>query len=324
MAQYQFDINAAMQAGYTPDQIQAYLKQQQAQGNQYQLTPTPQATPQQSQQPSNWLVDALPTVGSIVGGVAGAAIPGLGETGIGEIGGAAAGAGLGETARELIEGKPLDAKSIAGQTVLGGAGGAVGKGIGYVAGKVLPAATDGIAGRLMNSVYKEPIKATKAAISAGSSADTMLSTDVLKGLMGKVRAGGMDSLTDDEKALFNSVPLAKWQELSSGRPQAVEKALTHQAVNARGKTLGEEALGRGQVGTTEGLYNAAHTQINNTENTLQQLLMNSQSKVAMADVRKTVQPLIDKYTQSGNLTAALVLMEAGAPNTPAPAFWGGA
>lgn len=139
--QYTFDVNAAIQAGYTPDQIQQYLDQQKQAGNQYQLTQTPQQTPQQSQQPqqgkSNFFADALPTIGGIVGGIAGAAIPVLGETGVGEVGGAAAGSGLGETARELIEGKKLNPVDIGAQTALGGVGGVAGKVLGKVGGAVL-------------------------------------------------------------------------------------------------------------------------------------------------------------------------------------------
>lgn len=139
--QYNFDINGAMKAGYTPEQIQQYLAQQQKAGNNYQLTPTPQVTPQQSQQPAqpkgNWFTDALPAIGGVVGGIGGALIPGLGETGIGEVGGAAFGSGLGETAKELITGQKLNPGEIGAQTAIGGVGGVLGKGVGYVAGKAL-------------------------------------------------------------------------------------------------------------------------------------------------------------------------------------------
>lgn len=144
--QYNFDLNSAMKAGYTPDQIAQYLDQQKKAGNNYQLTQTPQATPQQSIQPaqpkSNFFADALPTVGSIVGGIGGAFLPVLGETGLGEAAGAAAGSGLGETAKELIEGQPLNAGNIAGQAVAGGVGGAVGRGVGAVGGKILSKFSD--------------------------------------------------------------------------------------------------------------------------------------------------------------------------------------
>lgn len=142
MAQYNFDMNAAIQAGYTPDQIQAFLAQQKSKGNNYQLTQTPQATPQQSQQPaqpkSNFIADMLPTAGAIVGGIGGALIPGLGETGIGEIGGSAAGSAAGEGLKELIEGQPISGQNIATQGVIGGIGGGIGKGIGLIVGKILP------------------------------------------------------------------------------------------------------------------------------------------------------------------------------------------
>lgn len=138
MTQYQFDINAAMKAGYTPAQIQAYLDQQQTKGDSFQLTQQPQATPQESQQPTqNSWADFLPTAGAVVGGIAGAALPILGETGAGEIGGSAVGSGLGETARELIEGKKLNPVDIGAQTALGGVGGGAGKVLGKVGGAVL-------------------------------------------------------------------------------------------------------------------------------------------------------------------------------------------
>lgn len=163
---YTFDLNSAIKAGYTPDQIAQYLDQQKKQGSNYQLTATPQATPQQSQEPvpkSNGFADLLPTIGSVVGGVAGAAIPILGETGFGEIGGAAAGGALGESAKELIEGKPLSAGDIATQGVVGGVGGAVGKGIGYVGGKVLSKAGSTIANNVSETAAQTINKATPAA-----------------------------------------------------------------------------------------------------------------------------------------------------------------
>lgn len=155
MAQYTYDFGNAIQAGLTPDQINQYISQQKAKGNSYQLTNVPQATPQQSQQPKgNFIENALPTIGSVVGGIAGAALPGLGETGLGEVGGAAAGSALGEGAKELLEGQPLSAGNIATQGVLGGVGGAVGKGVGYVGGKILSKAGQALTTAGANTVTR--------------------------------------------------------------------------------------------------------------------------------------------------------------------------
>lgn len=225
--QYTFDINAAMQAGYTPDQIQQYLSAQQKQGNQYQLSSQPQATPQQSQQPaqpkSNWLADTLPTVGSVVGGIGGALIPVLGETGIGEIGGAAAGGAAGEGLKELIEGKPLSAKDIATQGVVGGVGGAVGKGVGYVGGKVLSkvgnAITNGVGDAAAQSINKATpaawLKATEQHgvdlnqltqdyVAPGSSYDDLLGPIAKRGMGGTIQ----DQLKTAEDQIQSTVKTA--------------------------------------------------------------------------------------------------------------------
>lgn len=164
---YVFDLNSALKAGYTPDQVAQYLDAQQKKGASYQLTDTPQATPQQSQVPvqpkSNFIADALPTVGSIVGGIGGALLPGLGETGVGEIGGAAAGSAAGEALKETIEGQPLSASNIASQGVVGGVGGAVGKGVGYVGGKVLSKVAQSIGSNVSDVAAQSINKATPAA-----------------------------------------------------------------------------------------------------------------------------------------------------------------
>lgn len=152
MAQYQFDINAAMKAGYTPDQIQEYLTQQQQAGNSYQLAPQPQATPQQSQQPvkspdsnpfdirnyfSTIGAVGLPLAADVLTG--GVAIPF-------DMALAGAGGALGEGASELTKGEKLNPGKILAQGALGGvgegAGQLIGKGVGAILNRAGSAMTD--------------------------------------------------------------------------------------------------------------------------------------------------------------------------------------
>jgi len=212
MPQYTFDVNAAMKAGYTPDQIQQYIDQQKAQGNQYNLTQTPQATPQQSQQPAqpaqpkNSWADWLPTVGGIVGGIAGAAVPVLGETGVGEIGGSAAGSGLGETAKELIEGKPLNAGDIAGQTALGGVSAGVGVGAGKVLGGVLGKLGEGEA---INGLNLTRLQQNALKIKNGESVAETLTKHDLTGANAESLSNGIGKVQNmfDSIAKNNNVPI---------------------------------------------------------------------------------------------------------------------
>ncbi len=241
MATYKFDINKAFEQGYTPQQVADYLATQQSKGKQYEgLAATPQeALPQEKPggdgglgNIENW----YPILGSLAGGAVGSLAGPAGT-----IAGAAAGGALGETAKQSFDTKEgYQGGEILKEGVLGGVGSGVGSVAAKVAGKVIPKVADGAAKRISNSVFREPIKDTKAAV-------------------------------------------------------------------AGGQTLGEEALVRGQVGTTQKLYQTATTQIDNTENTLQQILMNAPQKVDMGDIRKTVQPMIDKYKQSGNVSAAQAL-----------------
>lgn len=214
---YTFDLNSAISAGYTPDQIAQYLDAQKKQGNNYQLTSKPQATPQQSQQPaqpkSNGFADLLPTIGSVVGGIAGAAIPVLGETGLGEVGGAAAGSGLGETAKELIEGKPLDAGDIAGQTALGGVGGVAGKVIGKVAGVALPKLGQGLT-QLGDNAAIRTLRATPSQLTNfqkihGEDIAPVLTRNNIVGQdVTGIQAKAIDPLQDQFNAIANNKNIA--------------------------------------------------------------------------------------------------------------------
>jgi hypothetical protein len=83
------------------------------------------------------LADLLP----LIGAVGGSFVPGLGT-----IVGGALGAGAGTLLKQGFKGKGVDLGEVAKETALGGVGGVVGKGVGYVGGKVLSALGGGLAG----------------------------------------------------------------------------------------------------------------------------------------------------------------------------------
>jgi hypothetical protein len=126
---YQFDINKAIAAGYTPEQANQYMAAQQAKGKQYDALPaTPAEMNAQNQQGGHW-TDILP----IAGAIGGSFLPGLGT-----IAGGAVGAGIGALAKHAFDEKEgLDIADVGKEAALGGVGGVVGKGIGAVGGKVL-------------------------------------------------------------------------------------------------------------------------------------------------------------------------------------------
>lgn len=93
----------------------------------------PQQTPAQQPQGKtpSWWERLLPTVGSVIGGVGGALIPGLGETGVGEIAGYSGGQAVGQGLENLLTGKPWSqdvAKAGIEGAVMGGAGKVLGLG----------------------------------------------------------------------------------------------------------------------------------------------------------------------------------------------------
>lgn len=228
-----YNYQAARQAGLSDQQIEQYLN---SQGRSLR-TEGIQIAPQKKDLGFK-LSSLLPLLGGIVGGVGGGAvgsvIPGAG-TAIGAGAGGAGGSALGEWLRQKVEGE-----DDLGKVVEEGAWGALGGGLGKVAktsARVLgKAATTTLPERLMGSVFREPMKASRAAA-------------------------------------------------------------------AGGKSLAKESLEAGTRGTTKGMYNAAKTQIDNTENTLQEILTTSTKTIPFNNVKKTVQPLLQKYKQSGNTSA---------------------
>lgn len=91
--------------------------------------PTAPAQPQ-----GNFLERLLPTAGGILGGIGGALIPGLGETGVGEIGGASLGSALGQKLQNSLTGSK---NSTLGAGAEGALGQLTGMGIGKAVGGVL-------------------------------------------------------------------------------------------------------------------------------------------------------------------------------------------
>lgn len=146
-----FNLQKAKAAGYTPEQIQAFLAKRPdlSVGG----VNAPSAQPQKDEGLSGW----LPTIGSIAGGVVGAP---LGPAGI--IGGSALGGGVGEFARQAVGGKQIDTGSIVKEAALGGAGGVVGK----IAGPVLKGAGKFASGGARALVGKAPVAAAEGATKA--------------------------------------------------------------------------------------------------------------------------------------------------------------
>lgn len=154
-----FNIQKAKAAGYTDQQIQAFLAKRPdlaAGGAQ-----APQPQPQQDEGAAGW----LPTIGSVVGGIAGAP---LGPAGV--IGGSAIGGGVGEFARQAVGNKKMDTGSIVKEAALGGAGGVVGK----VAGPLLKGVSKFAGGGARALVGKAPVAAAEgAAVSGGNVLERM-------------------------------------------------------------------------------------------------------------------------------------------------------
>ena len=137
---YSQSAQKALQGGASLQDVQNAYKQIQQQ---------PQAQPQQAQgQQPSWWEKLLPTAGGALGGVLGGLIPGLGETGVGEVGGAAAGGALGQKLENFLTGQKQSTLAAGAENALGqGAGmavGAVGKGLLNTVGEVLGKGSDAL------------------------------------------------------------------------------------------------------------------------------------------------------------------------------------
>jgi hypothetical protein len=83
----------------------------------------------QPQQKGNWFTHLIPTALGTLGTIGGAFIPGLGETGVGEIAGGTAGQTAGQAIENWLEGNKID-KNLAGAALTGGVSAGVGKVVG--------------------------------------------------------------------------------------------------------------------------------------------------------------------------------------------------
>lgn len=144
--------------------------------------------------------------------------------------GAAVG-GMSSLSKEEVNPKNL-AMDIAG----GAAGAGLMAGASKIAGKATKSLTKALPERLMDSVFKEPLKDTRAAVKKGTS-------------------------------------------------------------------LGKEALEKGLTGGAENIYNKSVSEINLLEDSLQSALTQSKRIIPLSDIKKSIQPLIEKYNKSGNISA---------------------
>jgi len=70
-----------------------------------------------------------------------------------------------------------------------------------------------------------------------------------------------------------------------------------------GDSLAKEALKRGIQGSDEKIYETSVAKLNQFEDEVQNALTGSKRIIPMADIKQGVQPLIDKYSKSGNMSA---------------------
>jgi len=115
--QYTDWANQQMKQGFTPEQVQQSFSD-------YNIAPSQNQTPSKG----NWLTRLLPTAGGILGGIAGAAVPVLGETGVSEVAGASAGGALGQKLENLLTGTTGSTAAAGVENAIGGAVGKVGGG----------------------------------------------------------------------------------------------------------------------------------------------------------------------------------------------------
>lgn len=104
----------------------------------------------------NGLEKLLPTIGSVGGGILGALIPGLGETGIGEVGGSAAGGALGRHIENMLTGQT-------GGELGAAAEGGIGAGVGGLLGKAVGGVGKGALGFLANKTAAPELSAAEQA-----------------------------------------------------------------------------------------------------------------------------------------------------------------
>ncbi len=139
-----------------PNNLQSFLRK-----NDTEAATNPMPAPEQG----NWMTGLLPTAGSILGGIGGALIPVLGQTGVGEVAGATAGSAAGKALEGMLTGKQANIGDLGGAALEGGIGQLTGMGIGKVAGGVLgKLGTVGEKGAAEAAAAKAANEASQAAI----------------------------------------------------------------------------------------------------------------------------------------------------------------
>lgn len=81
------------------------------------------------------------------------------------------------------------------------------------------------------------------------------------------------------------------------------------AAISKGTSLGQEALARGEVGTTQQIYNGALERINNLEADLQTNLVASKAKVPVSTIRNATADMVQKLKDAGNNDAAKAITD---------------
>ena len=118
-------------------------------------------------------------------------------------------------------------------------------------------------------------------------------------LMGGVFSGAGSLL----KSIFKNVPKRIMSSLLKEPIKAAKAGIK------TGTSLGEQALERGEVGTTTSIYKRALDNMVQLEDELQNKLLGSKQKVATKAIRETLNPFIDELKQSGNASAAKTIFD---------------
>src|SRR5574343_33626 len=120
-----FNVQAALSAGATPEQIMAHLAKRKAEG--VSLTLQGADTPVKK---DRGLAGLLPLIGSVGGGLLGSTVAPVAGT----VAGSAAGGGLGELLAQYLSGEKTDLGKIGNEALWSGAGSLAGVGIGKILG----------------------------------------------------------------------------------------------------------------------------------------------------------------------------------------------
>lgn len=129
-------------------------------------------------------------------------------------------------------------------------------------------------------------------------------TSTLKGAAGGAAAGAIIGVGSKAvKGLVKNVPERIMNSLFKEPIKATKAAV------AKGETLGEEALKRGEIGGSESIFTKAISKVKQLEDQIQQKLMGTDKVVDISKVKQAVKPLVDEYTQAGNTGAANSILE---------------